>query len=277
MALLGIAVLGLIRQNINGLTPTIILGNGLLGFLLMIPAYYVSFNHHWNEGPVFSVRRLYTPLLICVLLLVPSMIYASVAFGYDWKEYYVIDGNLNTKQISTHLLTLFIPVFILHIIQMLAISNEREVIINTSRLNIPKMSDGVNDKVVPFPHEESSTKEDNRVLTLHGNTKTGSNLQFYIGQLFYVESNANYLKVAVYENDKLQIKKIRLTIKQFEEATHDFPQLMRCHRAFVVNLNHVTYYQGSVGKGELHFDIIEDVIPVSKTYASAISNSLCCV
>lgn len=275
MALLGIAVLGLIRQNINGLTPKIILGNGLLVFLLMIPAYYVSFNRHWNEGPVFSVRRLYTPLLICLLLLIPSMIYASVAFGYDWKAYYVIDGTLNTKQITTHLLALFIPVLILHIIQMLAISNEREVIINTSRLSVPKMSNSESDKAMPFPHKESSTKEDNRVLTLHGNTKTGADLQFYIGQLFYVESSANYLKVAVYENDNLQINKIRLTIKQFEEATSNFPQLMRCHRAFVVNMDHVTYFQGSAAKGELHFDMITDVIPVSKTYINEISDRLC--
>ena len=240
----------------------------------MIPAYYVSFRHHWNEGPVLSVRRLYTPLLICAILLVPSMIYASVAFGYDWKDYYVTDGNLNTKQISSHLLSLFVPVCILHIIQMLAISNEREVIINTSRLHVPKMQDSEYDEAMPAPNKAVASEEDNRVLTLHGNTKTGSHLQFYIGQLFFVESDANYLKVAVYENEKLQIRKIRLTMRQFEEATPDFPQLMRCHRAYVVNMDHVTYYQGSVGKGELHFDLITDVIPVSKTYTNAISKSL---
>lgn len=274
-ALLGIAVLAMIRQNINGLTPAIILGNGLLGFLLMIPAYYISFNRHWNEGPVFSIRRLYTPLLICLFLLVPSMIYASVAFGYDWKEYYVTDGTLNIERISTHFLAVFVPVFLLHIIQMLAISNERDVIINASMLNIPKIPDGESDEAEPDSQKGSATKEENGILSLRGNTKSDTNLQLNIGQLFYVESDANYLKVAVFENNQLQIKRIRLTIKQFEEATRDFPQLMRCHRAFMVNMDHVTYYQGSVSKGELHFDVIKDVIPVSKTYTTAISDCLC--
>lgn len=273
-ALLGIAVLGLIMQSIKGLTPAIILGNGILGFLLMIPAYYVSFSHHWNEGPVFSIRRLYTPFLICILLLVPSMIYASVAFGYDWKEYYVINGSLNTERISTHLLAVFVPIFLLHIIQMLAISNEREVIINTSLLNIPRMSDTGREEVEFDLQKEPAVKDENKILILRGNTKTDTSLHLNINNLFYVESDANYLKVAVFENDKLQKKSIRLTIKQFEEATLDFPHLIRCHRAFVVNINHVTYFEGSAKKGELHFDIIKDVIPVSKTYASTISDVL---
>jgi len=274
MALLSIAVLGLIRQNIEGLTPAIILGNGILAFLLMIPAYYVSFTHRWNEGSVFSIRRLYTPLLIALVLLVPSLVYSSLAFGYDWRDYYYLNGSFNSDRIFTHLIALFVPIFILYIIQMLAISNEREVIINSSMLNIPKMKDAGNGNVEQDAQKESRQNEENRMLTLRGNTKTDTSMQLNIDQLFYVESDANYLKVVVYENNGIQTKSIRLTIKQFEEAAERFPELIRCHRAFVVNMNHVTYYEGSASKGELHFDLIEDVIPVSKTYATAISESL---
>lgn len=273
-ALLSVAVLGLIMQNINGLTPSIILVNGLIGFLLMVPAYYVSFINHWNEGSVFSIRRFYTPLLICLVLLIPSLIYASLAFGYNWRDYYYLNGSFNSDRIFTHLLALFVPIFLLHIIQMLAISNERQVIINASMLNIPKMPDTETANSAPKIQTESAVKEANKVIILRGNTKTDTSLELNIDQLFYVESDANYLKVALYENDKLAMKSIRLTIKQFEETVHEFPQLMRCHRAYVVNMNHVTYYQGTVSKGELHFDMIKDVIPVSKTYATAISDSL---
>lgn len=278
-ALLSVAVLGLIMQNITGLTPSIILVNGLISFLLMVPAYYVSFINHWNEGSVFSIRRFYTPLLICLVLLVPSLIYASLAFGYNWRDYYYLDGSFNSDRIFTHLLALFVPIFLLHIIQMLAISNERQVIINASMLNIPKKLDTETVKPVAATSEselqlKSEAREVSKVITLRGNTKTETSLEFNIDQLFYVESDANYLKVALYENDKLAMKSIRLTIKQFEETVHEFPQLMRCHRAYVVNMNHVTYYQGTVSKGELHFDMIKDVIPVSKTYATAIFDNL---
>jgi len=278
--LLSVAVLGLIMPNINGLTPAIILGNGFISFLLMVPAYYISFKHHWNEGAVLSVRRLYTPLLICAVLLIPSLIYCSLAFGYDWRDYYYLDGSFNSDRIFTHLIALFVPIFILHIIQMLAISNEREVIINAAMLtpNIPRTP------VAPFPETstekslETSTEtspENAQVpLVLHGNTKTDTSLELSVDQLYYVESDANYLKLAIMEDGKLQTKSIRLTIKQLEEATQGFTQLMRCHRAFVVNISHVTYFEGSANKGELHFDIIKDVIPVSKTYASTISDVL---
>ncbi len=274
MALLCIAILGLMMNNIKGLTPSIILGNGLLAFLLLIPAYYISFSHQWNKGPVFSIRRLYTPLLICLILLLPSMIYASVAFGYDWKDYYVLNGTVNVEKISTHFLSVFVPVFLLHIIQILAISNERDVIINTALLNFPRTSGS--DAKEPIVSSQNSTadRDEHKLITLRGNTKTDTSLCIDISQLLYVESDANYLKLVVFENDKLQNKSIRLTIKQFEEATRDYVQLVRCHRAFVVNINHVTYFEGSANRGELHFDVISETIPVSKTYANSISDIL---
>lgn len=274
MALMSVALLGLLRFSIPNLTLSFILGNGLLCFLFMVPVYYLSFIRHWNEGPVLSVHRLYTPLMICLVLLLPSLIYASLAFGHNWKEYFIHEGALNTTSIVNHLVFLVVPVFVLHIIQMLAISNEQEIIINKALLNIPSARGGSETPATNSKLEEKSSVEADAVLTLHGNTKTDTSLSLNIGQLYYVESDANYLKVALYEDGQLQVKSIRMTLKQFEEATQDFPQLMRCHRAFVVNMGHVTYYEGSVSKGELHFDLIGDVVPVSKTYASSIAGRL---
>jgi hypothetical protein len=274
MALMSVALLGLLRFSIPELSLSFILGNGLLCFLFMVPVYYLSFIRHWNEGPVLSVRRLYTPLMICLVLLLPSLIYTSVAFGHYWKEYFIHEGTLNTTSIVNHLVFLVVPVFVLHVIQMLAISNEQEIIINRALLNIPSVKGNSETPVESAKQEEKSSVKADAVLTLHGNTKTDTSLSVNIGQLYYVESDANYLQVALLEDGQLEKKSIRMTLKQFEEATQDFPKLIRCHRAFVVNMNHVTYYEGSASKGELHFDLISDVVPVSRTYATAISESL---
>jgi len=274
MALMSVALLGLLRFSIPELSLSFILGNGLLCFLFMVPVYYLSFIRHWNEGPVLSVRRLYTPLMICLVLLLPSLIYTSVAFGHYWKEYFIHEGTLNTTSIVNHLVFLVVPVFVLHVIQMLAISNEQEIIINRALLNIPSVKGNSETPAESAKQEEKSSVKADAVLTLHGNTKTDTSLSVNIVQLYYVESDANYLQVALLEDGQLEKKSIRMTLKQFEEATQDFPKLIRCHRAFVVNMNHVTYYEGSASKGELHFDLIADVVPVSKTYATAISESL---
>jgi hypothetical protein len=274
MALMSVALLGLLRFSIPELSLSFILGNGLLCFLFMVPVYYLSFIRHWNEGPVLSVRRLYTPLMICLVLLLPSLIYTSVAFGHYWKEYFIHEGTLNTTSIVNHLVFLVVPVFVLHVIQMLAISNEQEIIINRALLNIPSVKGNSETPVESAKQEEKSSVKADAVLTLHGNTKTDTSLSVNIGQLYYVESDANYLQVALLEDGQLEKKSIRMTLKQFEEATQDFPKLIRCHRAFIVNMNHVTYFEGSASKGELHFDLIADVVPVSRTYATAISESL---
>lgn len=273
MALLSVAMLGLLRFSIPSLTLSFILGNGLLCFLLMVPVYYVSFDRHWNEGPVLSVRRLYTPLMICLVILLPSLVYTSVAFGYNWKEYFIQDGAFKTSSIVNHLLSLVVPVFLLHIIQMLAISNEQEVIINRALLNLPSTASSSGTSADDLLQEKPSVDAD-AFLTLHGNTKTDTSLTLSISQLYYVESDANYLKVVLLENGQLETKTIRMTLKQFGEATQDFPKLMRCHRAFVVNMSHVTYFEGSASKGELHFDHLDNVVPVSKTYASSIAERL---
>lgn len=274
MALMSVALLGLLRFSIPELSLSFILGNGLLCFLFMVPVYYLSFIRHWNEGPVLSVRRLYTPLMICLVLLLPSLIYTSVAFGHYWKEYFIHEGALNTTSIVNHLVFLVVPVFVLHVIQMLAISNEQEIIINRALLNIPSVKGNSETLAESAKQEEKSSVKADAILTLHGNTKTDTSLSVNIGQLYYVESDANYLQVALLEDGQLEKKSIRMTLKQFEEATQDFPKLIRCHRAFIVNMNHVTYFEGSASKGELHFDFIADVVPVSRTYATAISESL---
>ena len=164
--------------------------------------------------------------------------------------------------------------FVLHVIQMLAISNEQEIIINRALLNIPSVKGNSETLAESAKQEEKSSVKADAILTLHGNTKTDTSLSVNIGQLYYVESDANYLQVALLEDGQLEKKSIRMTLKQFEEATQDFPKLIRCHRAFIVNMNHVTYFEGSASKGELHFDFIADVVPVSRTYATAISESL---
>ena len=90
MSILNMTILSILKNNIVGLTAWIILGYGLVVYLSWLPAYYISYKYHWNEGPLLSHRRLYLPLLVTGILLITSFLYSSVAFGYSWMDYFLL-------------------------------------------------------------------------------------------------------------------------------------------------------------------------------------------
>ena len=212
------------------------------------------------------------------------MLYSAVAYGHHWLDFFYIDGHINGEKITSTMLAGLIPMLFVFIIQLLAVNNDREIIINSSILNLPPglLSErNVENADVTHQTDEAassaetssvSTKSTNCIVTLQSNTKGGS-LTIDIDRLFYAESNANYLRIVTYEDGE-KSQTIRLTIKQLEDALAEYPQMMRCHRAYMVNTNNISYYEGTLSKGEVHFALIKDTVPVSKTYATELSQRL---
>lgn len=150
-----------------------------------------------------------------------------------------------------HIKSTAVYVFLVFIIQMIGASNERDIIVNRSRR----------------PEVKAPS-----VVALSGGTKSCS-MQLDINHFLYAESDANYLKVVFYDED-VQSTTLRMTLKQFEEATAAFPQVARCHRAYILNVDYVSYLESSGGKGEAHFDVFQGPVPVSKTYMADIGARL---
>lgn len=98
-------------------------------------------------------------------------------------------------------------------------------------------------------------------------------MQLDINLFLYAESDANYLNVVFYDAG-VHSTTLRMTLKQFEEATAAYPQVARCHRAYILNINQVSYLESSGGKGTAHFDVYRGTVPVSKTYMTEISSRL---
>ena len=259
-AILMVTLLGLIQHSINGLTVPIILGYGLIDLLFLLPAYYISFKFHWNEGPVYSLRRFYFVLLSFILLTFPSLIYTSIAFGYNWKDYFVVNGEFNSDKVLPHLVAVFVPIFFVYIVQLLAITNEREIILNQSMMPLPKrfgQKKSVSAETTTEAQSADAAKDEEKAspITLVGNTR-GNVLELDdIGHFFYAKSNANYLDV-VYFDQVVKTKSLRMTIKQLEDTLSAYPQILRCHRAFVINVDNVSYFEGTASKGCVHFSIL---------------------
>jgi len=245
-AVLVIAVLGLFGDLIPGQTPVISLGYGLMTFLAVLPASYLSFLHRWNDGAILSVKRLYTPLLTLAFSLLAAFIYTPLVYGNNPIDFFVTsEGSFNAIAVWTLVKYAIIAVAMVSVIQWLGASNEREIIVNKKPASSPP----------------------NQVIRLQGGTKSNV-IDLDINRFLYAESDANYLRIRMLGEGRETLL-LRMTIKQFVEELAAFPEIVQCHRAFVVNTRNVSYCETGSGRGTAHFQGIEDTVPLSRTYSDA--------
>ena len=79
------------------------------------------------------------------------------------------------------------------------------------------------------------TDQDSQI-TLEGTTNEHVTLD--ISDLLYIEAVGNYVKVCKLQGNEAHANMLRATMKQMEDALEAYPMIVRCHRAFMVNLAH---------------------------------------
>ena len=98
---------------------------------------------------------------------------------------------------------------------------------------------------------------------LNGTTNESVTLQ--ISNLLYIEAVGNYVKVNHLRDGHVRTDMIRATMKQMEEPLHDFPMIVRCHRAFLVNLGQVEQIVSHSGSTKLLIKHCHESLPVSRS------------
>jgi len=234
-------VLCAFEHDINLKSIGIHIGYAIICFVVELPLFYVAILKHWLSDSL-SVKYLYLPTLSFIILLLLSMLYTSIIYGYPPRDYFINpDGSMNVEQLLHHIQMALIGVAFVFANQMLGAATEREIIVNSNRLS-----------------EE------------HCATFNISGITFKVEDFLYAESEANYLKI-VCKNEE---RRVRMTMKQLLAESKAFPELTQCHRAYLVNLINVSYYEGSSRKGEIHFHRRSDTVPVSRNFAKIITDLL---
>ena len=100
-------------------------------------------------------------------------------------------------------------------------------------------------------------------LTLTGTTNESVTLQ--ISHLLYIEAVGNYVKVNHLHDGQVRSDMLRTTMKQMEETLQDYPMIVRCHRAFLVNLGHVEQIVSHSGSIQLLIKHCHESLPVSRS------------
>ena len=111
--------------------------------------------------------------------------------------------------------------------------------------------------------KEMSEKPRPQELTLTGTTNESVTLQ--ISHLLYIEAVGNYMKVCYLCNEQVRTDMLRATMKQMEETLQDYPMIVRCLRAFLVNLGHVEQIVSHSGSIQLLIKHCHESLPVSRS------------
>lgn len=102
----------------------------------------------------------------------------------------------------------------------------------------------------------------------------GENFTIHPKNLLFVKAAENYAEVFYAENSAVKKKVVRASLKRLEDTWVDFPQLFRCHKSYIANLQQVTRISGNAQGLKLHISDVNNPIPVSRQLNTAIKQKL---
>ncbi len=109
-------------------------------------------------------------------------------------------------------------------------------------------------------------------ITLTGSTSETVNLS--VSSLLYIEAVGNYVKVYQWSDGQLHSDMLRATTKQMEVSLKPYPMVVRCHRAFLVNIGNVEQVVSNAGSMQLCIKHTKEYIPVSRSNMSQIKTAI---
>lgn len=93
-------------------------------------------------------------------------------------------------------------------------------------------------------------------------------LSIRVNSILFVRSANNYIEVSWLESDKVNNQLVRSSLKNAEEILKDFKFIIKCHRSYIVNINHIDKISGSYQGYKLNIQNTDITIPVSQNYVS---------
>lgn len=112
--------------------------------------------------------------------------------------------------------------------------------------------------------------EQHQIILIPSQNKS-ENTTVALNDLLYVKAIENYVELRTIDGTFM----VRNTLKAIEQALLEYPQLKKCHRSYLVNLHKIKSFSGNAQGLQLHLSIeMEEVIPVSRAYVSAIKSAI---
>ena len=220
---------------------TLTSGYGLVttGYLTIHSFIMVTILHekNWTVG-----KEILNTLIIIAMIGLCNYLYHSIYSPQTFVLIKLIEFQFETLIVS------FLPISLITLLRqnILLKRHIREAEEINRKVN-REFSDDRNDKVVVIsaqnPRNDFSCNC-NDILFFHA-------LDNYIVIHFFKDSN--YIKEI-----------IRTTLKKTKDDINEYPNFFHCHKSYIVNLDKVIKVSGNAQGLKLHFDHINEIIPVSR-------------
>ena len=124
------------------------------------------------------------------------------------------------------------------------------------------------------PVGSPSPRQDDGDASLVLTGTTNETVTLHIAHLLYIEAVGNYVKVCHLCGGEVRTDMLRATMKQTEDSLQAYPMVVRCHRAFLVNLAQVEQFVTRSGSMLLLIKHTGDTIPVSRSNMAHVKEAL---
>lgn len=147
------------------------------------------------------------------------------------------------------------------------------IILNQNRLLLKNLEQSqiLNNRVDELRH--SVRNETNRVVDFCSDNEKEL-LKINLDQLLYIESQGNYIRLFLLVNEAVTVNTLRSTLKSVEDLLAEYPEFIRCHRGYLVNLLNVKSVDGNSQGYRLHFNGSNSEVPVSRAFTKIFQESL---
>ena len=248
-----------IAQMHNAHKFFILLGYGVVtGMALGAFAYVVPvlFPHYYKEQRWTFGKQLLNILMSCVLIAVGNWLYTSWIYDLELSWYLFVVCMLWVAILSPFPATIFLMW-------------NRNLLLARNLKEATEMNFYLSRKIVSEDENPSSEEEEDgsKALIFSGGTK--EMLEVKADNFLYAEAEGNYVRVTFSsdKDGKAAQKLLRITMKQAEESITACSYIIRCHRAFLVNVRKVVKVEGNSQGYRLRLAGCEEEVPVSRAYA----------
>ena len=230
----------------------------------VMTSYIFRLPSDYSRPWLYQVKRMVVLFSIAIPLntLMTAYYFNTANYGIYCYEYPWLDHNEKGYFYTTRWMTMVLEqklffglLFASYWLVITWVRMQRLVISDLRQLNA--LLEGTRQ----HQEQHDDTTEQTAVVIPNGSNETFSVLPT---DIIYIESVANYVIVAHFVNNEPCQTRLRGTLHNVEELLADYSNIIRIHRAFLINVNYVTEVTGNSNGYRIRMLGIDNLLPVSR-------------
>ena len=216
-------------------------------FRIMIPSTYPKFSNYekWNIGSKTMIYAL-------------IWLFNTLAFVFYIR--YVGPLRMSMYLVFKISLVSLVPIIIL--------------IATDARKSLNQLVQALIEKNKKITGLLSDSEEKVKAVEVFTSENKSEIIKLPIDDLVLIKSADNYVEILYNDNEKIQQKLIRNTLKNIETQLKEYSDIIRCHRTYIVNKKYVRDFTRGYTGYRLKLSGYNEEIPVSRQYLLTVKDAI---